>query len=57
MSGDIVGSEVDTKGQHIRQGAAFIRQDNAISAAVLDCYCPASNWKNKHMTSQNDLTN
>ena len=35
MSGDIVGSEVDTKGQHIRQGAAFVRQDNAISAVEI----------------------
>lgn len=32
---------VDTKGQHIGQSAAFVKQDNAIYAAVLDCYYPA----------------
>ena len=30
MSGEIVGSEVDTKGRYRGQGVAFVRSDNVI---------------------------
>ena len=43
MSAKIVGSEVDTKGHYKGQGATFVRQENAMSAAVLGSYCPACN--------------
>jgi hypothetical protein len=56
MSAEVVGSELGTKGHCIGQGAAFVRQENAMPATVLGCYCRICNWKSKYVGSQNNLT-